>query len=109
MPLETPAPVNEVPVDAAYAAATERALKTTQALILAEAQVLALVRQVEEHRRRADVAEEAAKHAKQLLTRRTRTLQRRIDALTEVNHDGPSETDEADADGEAYTAHAFSD
>lgn len=47
MPLEQANP-NEVPAEAAYAAAEERAVKTTRALILAEAQVLTLGHRVQQ-------------------------------------------------------------
>lgn len=106
---ETP---TEVPADVAYLAAEDRALRTTKALIMAEAQVLTLRAELGRAEQRATDAEEQARHARGLLTRRTRTLKRRIEALTGVNGDG-DETDaeggDAEADGEAHTAHSFSD
>lgn len=81
------APVNEVSPHAAYAAAEERAVRTTKALILAEAQVLTLTARVRE-------LEERVSH---------------FERSEEVQHDAASESDEADAGGAAHTAHPFSD
>lgn len=61
---------HEVPADVAYEAAVERAVRTTRALILAEAQVATLERRVAEleadgralRARLADYADEGVKH-----------------------------------------------
>lgn len=95
MPLETP--TAEVPAEAAYAAATNRALMTTNALILAEAQVLTLQQQVQ--RLEFDCASYAAQ------------LQRyqEADQDTEVKHDATADEERPSPCCAARTPHHFSD
>jgi hypothetical protein len=84
------APAFEVPADVAYAAAEERAVRTTKALILSEATTLTLERRV------------AALEAE---LERTRREQR-----GGVRHDGATDTPEgAPAGGEVGTPHPFHD
>jgi hypothetical protein len=97
MPLEQANP-NEVPAEAAYAAAEERAVKTTRALILAEAQVLTLGRRVQQ------------------LEDECFDLRRRLEDATapdeqgEVTHDATEDdANRSSTGGEARTAHDFSD
>lgn len=97
--LETP--TAEVPAEAAYAAATNRALMTTNALILAEAQLLCLRKELAEANRRANHAEKQA----EVLKTRMRSLKYRAEGVT---HDAAN--DEAtDARCEADPSHDFSD
>jgi len=93
MPLEQP---NEVSAEAAYAAAEERALKTTRALILAEAQVLTLGHRVQQLER--DCITYAARLADYEGTDE------------EVKHDATEDdSDRPTAGGEARSPHDFSD
>lgn len=85
------APAVEIPAEDAYAAAVERAVRTTRALILAEAQVATLERQVA--------------HLTSGLERVTRERDALLEQDEEVKHDGASDDAGAAAGGEVGLPH----
>jgi hypothetical protein len=108
--------------EAAYAAALNRAVRTTEALVLAEAQVIELRRElhamaarVEEERERTEAAlqrTEAAlqryRNARDTAGRYRRRLRQELEDQEEGEGHG-SEADAAEAVREAVPAHDFSD
>jgi hypothetical protein len=98
------APAFEVPADVAYAAAEERAVRTTKALILAEAQVLTLTARVRE------LEQSGRDAAGRELTLRARVRELEQDEQGEVKHDATQDSPEgAAAGGEVGAAHPFHD
>lgn len=109
MPLEATntSPANEVPAEAAYMAARDRAMRTTQALMDAEARIVDLSWRLdqatgENQQLRADLRE-AQKPA-------PCPFPSAPCKCREVTHDATSdEGNRPTAGGEAYTPHPFSD
>lgn len=116
--LREQAPAFEVPADVAYAAAEERAVRTTRALILAEAQVITLTARVRE----LEQAGRDAAGRELTLIARVRELEQddgpepalcdwnRCEQRGEVTHDGATDSPEgAAAGGEVGAPHPFHD
>lgn len=97
---EQQAPAMEVSAHDAYQAAEQRALRTTQALILAEAQNLTLSNRVRE-------LEALTKEQRAELQHYFEQEENR--AREEVTHDAAQTDEGADARAEARATHPFSD
>lgn len=103
-------PTVEVPAEAAYAAATERALKTTHALILAEAQVIQAKEESRLLRGELSIYRKELEETKKMMQRRVDTLRRRAEAAEGVTHDGQNDEERsADTCCAARSPHDFSD
>lgn len=103
-------PETQVSQTAAWQAARDRALRTTEALIVAEARVVDLEAHVQELEVERSRTLREYEQYKILMERRTAKLKRRAEVAEEGNNDAAEDQEQhADSVGEAVHASPFSD
>lgn len=104
-------PETQVSPNAAWQAARERAMRTTEALIVAEARIIDLEEHVGKLAAERAMQDQEYRQLKALMERRTSTLLRRAEAAEGVSDRGSTAEEGADANDvcEADTPQSFSD
>lgn len=103
-------PETQVSTNAAWQAARERAIRTTDALIVAEARIVDLEAHVRELEAERSHNAQEYERMKALYQRRIERLsQRAREAVQEVSDAAEDQEQNSDAVSEAVHAHAFSD